>query len=1304
MIKVWLVPDTHESQASLSTLLHSHGYEVEIVSVETEAALHAQLALPGVGVIGAPEQQAEEQTLARVRQQASIAELGALALTDIDLESLMGEAVRQVSIRLEVDLCKVLELLPSGQALLLRSGMGWMEGKVGAAIVEAGPGSLAGLSLTDGRPVVFEDILHETRFDVSKLLAEHGVISGVSVLIGSKEKPFGILGAFSRSRRLFNLDEIHFVRAVANILAATVELHSSEEKYRRLFDLESDALLLIEKESGRILEANSAAVALYGYKRAELLRMANTDLSGEPELTRRSIQIEETNIPVRLHQKKDGSIFPVEVTASHFVWYGQSVQLAAIREITSRVLAEKQIVEARDFYLQVLREAPALIWRSNAEGICDWYNDTWLRFTGRTFEQEIGGDWKALIHPDDREKVFQSYLQVYDHGQPFENEYRLQNRDGDYHWILEVGQPLTSQEGHFLGFLGYCFDITDRKQQEQIREQNLRWQQLTAEIAMGFNQAAAASLSEQIDIALKRLAEFLDVDRVGIGVFSSERELRLLNTWSKPGIPPMQTEYLLEKSPYIEDLLKRGKPVRLSCPDDLPESAGLDRQFYQFLGLLSLIVVPLFVGERLYGVLSLSCLTGEHEWPDDLVERIELFGELFVHALIRMEAEQQLRQRTEELRMLYEAGRQLTSTLDLNIIYETVYQIVSQTMNCSGLFVSSYEPADRFIRCVFGMHDGGKLNVSEFPPIPLEDEGRGTQSLVIRSGETLIINDYRSRVQTARTTYYVDKKGITELDVGEDTDLTRSALIVPLKLEGNVLGVIQVFSYQDNAFNGENARFLESLALQTVAAMQNASLYQRAQAEIAERKRSEEALRVLSNASILFADLHRPLSEILQKLVELIPSGLQYSGQACARLVLAQQIYQTTNFYAESRLLSCPININSRPAGRLEVGYPLLSDGEPARPFLEDEIKLLNTLVRQLGNALERRQADETLRENEYKFRAIFNHHYQLTALLNLQGRMLAVNPAAQKFNDVSEYELIGKLFWLGPWWGHSADLQEQVHQDVLRAARGEFINHETTHIDANGELHHIDFSINPILDEKGKVIYLVPEGRDITHRKQAEEQLRASLAEKEVLLREIHHRVKNNLEVIISLADLQARTISDSQALQSIRELQERVRTIALVHEDLYRSKNLAHIRAQPYLLRLVDNLFQVFGSAGIDLQVEAADLSFNVDSAIPCGLIVTELVTNAIKHAFPTGLDGTDVGKAARPKQIRVSLSERDGQFVLEVCDNGVGLPPDLDWQTTRSLGLRLVNRLAGQLHGVLDVDFQNGARFRLAFPKPD
>jgi len=184
----------------------------------------------------------------------------------------------------------------------------------------------------------------------------------------------------------------------------------------------------------------------------------------------------------------------------------------------------------------------------------------------------------------------------------------------------------------------------------------------------------------------------------------------------------------------------------------------------------------------------------------------------------------------------------------------------------------------------------------------------------------------------------------------------------------------------------------------------------------------------------------------------------------------------------------------------------------------------------------------------------------------------------------------------------------------------------------------------------------------------------------------------------------MQARLITDPTAVHSIRELQERVRTIALVHEDLYQSKNLANIHAGTYLMKLTDNLFQVFGSAGIDLHVEAADLALGVEMAVPFGLIVTELVTNALKHAFPGRDELKLINPKERPNRIDLCLSDVGQKYTLEVRDNGIGLPPDLDWRTTRSLGLRLVNRLAEQLHGSLEAIECQGTCFRLTFVGPD
>jgi two-component sensor histidine kinase len=216
------------------------------------------------------------------------------------------------------------------------------------------------------------------------------------------------------------------------------------------------------------------------------------------------------------------------------------------------------------------------------------------------------------------------------------------------------------------------------------------------------------------------------------------------------------------------------------------------------------------------------------------------------------------------------------------------------------------------------------------------------------------------------------------------------------------------------------------------------------------------------------------------------------------------------------------------------------------------------------------------------------------------------------------------------------------------------------------------------------------------------EDELRASLAEKEVLLREIHHRIKNNLEVVNSITAMQTNRINDPAAKESMRQLQERIRTISLVHEGLYRSGNLAEIHAQQFLSKLTENLFQAFGWSKLDLQVQAQDMIIPIDLAVPFGLIVTELVTNSMKHAFSNKLIENAASGSGSKNVILVALYSSEHRNILEVSDNGVGLPEELDWQNTRSLGLRLVNRLADQLHGLLEVENRAGTFVRLTFPR--
>ena len=207
---------------------------------------------------------------------------------------------------------------------------------------------------------------------------------------------------------------------------------------------------------------------------------------------------------------------------------------------------------------------------------------------------------------------------------------------------------------------------------------------------------------------------------------------------------------------------------------------------------------------------------------------------------------------------------------------------------------------------------------------------------------------------------------------------------------------------------------------------------------------------------------------------------------------------------------------------------------------------------------------------------------------------------------------------------------------------------------------------------------------------------IRSSLREKETLLKEIHHRVKNNLQVIVSLLRLQSRHLKDEQSREMFVESQNRVYSISLVHEMLYGAGDLARIDLNAYLLTLTKGLTDGWKGTGVAVEiiVEAEGVQLGVDTAIPCGLIVTELVTNALKHAFPSAPSGL----------IRISArKDPEGWVTLTVQDNGVGLKPDLDLRRSGSLGLKLVDSLVRQLDAKIEIGREGGASFVIRFQLP-
>ncbi|WP_179862086.1 sensor histidine kinase [Longibacter salinarum] len=219
---------------------------------------------------------------------------------------------------------------------------------------------------------------------------------------------------------------------------------------------------------------------------------------------------------------------------------------------------------------------------------------------------------------------------------------------------------------------------------------------------------------------------------------------------------------------------------------------------------------------------------------------------------------------------------------------------------------------------------------------------------------------------------------------------------------------------------------------------------------------------------------------------------------------------------------------------------------------------------------------------------------------------------------------------------------------------------------------------------------------QDISARKRAEEQLRNSLREKEVLLREIHHRVKNNLQVIASLLHVQSKKVEDEDAKRLFEESQDRIRSMAFIHERLYQSEDLSQVNFSAYLDRLTEHLYRSHGVALRDVtcKLESEDAILAVDRAIPAGLIVNELVSNALEHAFPDDHGGT----------ITVAFTTDDDTGCLRISDNGVGLENPEEVYRDQTLGIRLVKGLVRQLRGEMDIDGEQGLTYTITFPLTD
>jgi PAS domain S-box-containing protein len=376
------------------------------------------------------------------------------------------------------------------------------------------------------------------------------------------------------------------------------------------------------------------------------------------------------------------------------------------------------------------------------------------------------------------------------------------------------------------------------------------------------------------------------------------------------------------------------------------------------------------------------------------------------------------------------------------------------------------------------------------------------------------------------------------------------------------------------------------------------------------------------------------------------------------------------------------------------MGKPVLKDGR---------------VIRVTGNIMditERKLMEIALLQKQRRFEALAENALDLVIRFDISLRHIFVNRATERLTGIPKSEYVGRTneelgmppeivqFW-------NAELNE-----VIRTAAPRVIPFAFAGVD--NILRYFEARVVPEVSEDGKVESLLSIVRDISDRMADEkrlqqfneelergiaertEKLNASLEEKVLLLREIHHRVNNNLQILISIINLQSRDIPDKNIQAALKETQNRVRAMAIAHDKLYRSTDIGKISLQEYVSYLGTSLIRFFkmNQQGITITTDISDVSVGIDTAIPLGIILNELFSNSLKYAFPEGRTG----------EISVAIDREDHLLTILFKDNGIGIPADLDWRNAESLGLRLVILLVEQFQGTIELDRTAGTMFTI------
>jgi PAS domain S-box-containing protein len=883
-----------------------------------------------------------------------------------------------------------------------------------------------------------------------------------------------------------------------------------------------------------------------------------------------------------------------------------------------------------------------------------------------------------LIHPADRPEMVQAIQRVLAIGGSFQVEHRLLMTDGSSRWFESRGQLFDDQAKPLRYLVGTVQDIAERKQTEQaLRQSEARYRTI-------FELAKVSMWEEDV-------SEFLP----------------LLEALQRQGVDDLR-HYLAAHPEFITANLAKLKVVDVNRETIRLHGA---RSKAELLGGLDKIFLPESLHVLVEALVALaegrSHVEGETVYQTLQGERFEALyritlppkgsdsSQVLVSVLDiadRKQVEEQIKRRLESEKAISALSSRFVNSPNLDQALKASLEVIG--VMCKAERVSLFQ-LDEALHTLDNTHSWSAGGGSPRPH-PLQNLPFPACSWLIaqlRQGELLIIEDVsRLPVEAGSVRVSLEAQQI------------RSFLVMPLLISQRIRGFISCENVVEAGPWWEKDWPVLRVSSEIIG-----NALERARVEQALRE-SEDRFRTLIEQSPVGIIIYAPEGDLVYG----NPAARKLYGWSDEHYALRRAHY---NILQDDRLQADGLMpyLEQAFAGTTVVLPPIKSVHEPATnagegsapigrsskgavwtegsiyPIKNSQGKIQEVVVMQ-QDITPRKQMEAALRASQQR----------------LSQALRAARAGAWEWNARTNEAIWSDENYLvmgltpGCCESHYTAWLECVHPDdrteanlgVAQAvAERSDLNIEFRVIWPDGSIHWINDIGKMVSDEAGEPVGMYGIQLDITHRKEAEALITASLQEKEVLLKEVQHRVKNNLQIISSLLDLQADYIGDSQTRKLLRETQARVRSMALIHELLYQNRDLARVDFGKYIDSLVGYLRQLYGAKAnpIVLRSQIAPIYLNVGQAVPCGLIINELVSNAFKHAFPHG----------RPGEVWVKFKvTRDSQFVLHITDNGVGFPETLDSRSADSLGLTLVNTLVKQLNGQIQRWNNQGTEFELTF----